>query len=119
MSEAVREIKFFSEADKSMQPAFFAPASGSDPRPLVVALHTWSYSYDNGQKDMFFQECAKRNWHCIFPHFRGPNWGKEACGSDLVVSDLKWRRPLSKPIIRWMKTGCFCLAVPAAVTLHC
>ena len=89
MSEAVREISYLSELDQSMQPAFFAPASGSDPRPLVVALHTWSYSYDNGQKDMFFQECAKRNWHCIFPHFRGPNWGKEACGSDLVVSDLK------------------------------
>ncbi|MBE6358296.1 MAG: hypothetical protein E7057_03500 [Lentisphaerae bacterium] len=89
MSEKIREITFLSELDNTMQPAFFAPASGSEPRPLVVALHTWSYSFDNGQKDKFFAHCAERNWHCIFPHFRGPNWLKDACGSDLVVSDLK------------------------------
>ncbi len=89
MSEAIRKINYLSELDQSMQPAFFAPASGSDPRPLVVMLHTWSYGCDNGSKDQFFAECAKRNWHCIFPHFRGPNWHKDACGSDLVVSDLK------------------------------
>lgn len=89
MSEAVREITYLSELDQTMQPAFFAPASGDAPRPLAVALHTWSYSFDNSPKDAFFNECAKRNWHCIYPHFRGPNWLKDACGSDLVVSDLK------------------------------
>jgi hypothetical protein len=29
------------------------------------------------------------DWHFIFPLFRGPNWTPEACGSDLVVSDLE------------------------------
>ncbi len=89
MSETIREISYLSEADQTMQPAFFAPASGNAPRPLVVALHTWSYRYDDSPKDHFFAACALRNWHCIYPHFRGPNWLKDACGSDLVVSDLK------------------------------
>ena len=87
MEESVREITFFSEADGSMQPALFCPAQGDGPRPLVVALHTWSYGMAGGG-EKFFPGCAKRNWHCIYPEFRGPNWRPEACGSDLVVSDL-------------------------------
>ena len=89
MSEEVREIRYFSDGDNSEQPAFFAPATSAEPRPLVIALHTWSFGYDNGGKEGYFAECAKRDWHCIFPHFRGPNWHKDACGSDLVVADLK------------------------------
>ena len=38
MSEKIREITFLSELDNTMQPAFFAPASGSEPRPLVVKM---------------------------------------------------------------------------------
>jgi pimeloyl-ACP methyl ester carboxylesterase len=87
MSEEMCEIQYFSPADQSMQPAFFAPASGSQPRPLVVALHTWSYDRFQGYEE-FFAAAARRNWHCIFPEFRGPNWQHDACGSDLVVSDL-------------------------------
>ena len=87
MSEAIREINYLSALDQSMQPAFFAPASGDDPRPLVVALHTWSYDHTQ-ESGSFFIRCAERNWHCIFPKFRGPNWLPEACGSDLVVSDI-------------------------------
>lgn len=87
MSETMREIEYFSPADQTMQPAFFAPASGNQPRPLVVALHTWSYDRFQGYEE-FFACAAQRNWHCIFPEFRGPNWKKDACGSDLVVSDL-------------------------------
>ena len=87
MSEAVREISYLSELDQSMQPAFLAPASGSEKRPLVVALHTWSFDHTQ-DSTQFFARAAERNWHCIFPKFRGPNRTPEACGSDLVVSDI-------------------------------
>ena len=87
MSEAVREISYLSELDKSMQPALFAPASGSEKRPLVVALHTWGGNLTQASTQ-FFARAAERNWHCIFPNFRGPNWTIEACGSELVVSDI-------------------------------
>ena len=88
MSREVTEVKFFSEADKSMQPALFLPAEGNEARPLVVALHTWSYGLKGDQADPYFARCAERNWHCIFPEFRGPNWTPQACGSDLAVSDI-------------------------------
>ncbi|MBE6357409.1 MAG: hypothetical protein E7058_09945 [Lentisphaerae bacterium] len=87
MSEAIREVSYLSELDKTMQPALFAPASGSEPRPLVVSLHTWSADMTQASTQ-FFARAAERNWHCIFPNFRGPNWTVEACGSDLVISDI-------------------------------
>ena len=74
--------------DQTMQPAKFFPAEGSAPRPLVVCLHTWSFD-QNGSHDRYAELAKIKNWHMIFPKFRGPNWLPEGCGSDLVVSDLE------------------------------
>ena len=38
----LKEIFYPCKIDRSMQPAQFLPASGSEPRPMVVCLHTWS-----------------------------------------------------------------------------
>ncbi len=86
-STTVQEIRYLSKADHSMQPAKIRPAEGNDKRPLAVCLHTWSFGIDTGYEH-FVERCIDRNWHFIFPLFRGPNWTPEACGSDLVVSDL-------------------------------
>ena len=72
-----------------MQPALISPASGAEPRPLAVCLHTWSYGLQEELAAGYLKACRDRNWHCIYPLFRGPNWTPEACGSDLVVSDLE------------------------------
>ena len=87
MSE-LREITYLSRLDNSMQPALICPGKGEDARPLAVCLHTWSYGLE-GNHDDFVERCKALNWHFIFPLFRGPNWLPEACGSDLVVSDLE------------------------------
>lgn len=71
-----------------MQPALIWTASGSEARPLAVCLHTWSYGLEQDSAH-YLEQCRARNWHFIYPHFRGPNWNPEACGSDLVVSDLE------------------------------
>lgn len=71
-----------------MQPALVCPAAGDGKRPLAVCLHTWSYGIEN-HYEHFAELCRQRNWHFIFPLFRGPNDRPEACGSDLVVSDLE------------------------------
>ena len=73
---------------RTMQPAMVRPAAASGPRPLLVALHTWSGDCD-GHYEGYEELCRKRDWHLIFPNFRGPNWNPDACGSDLVVSDLE------------------------------
>ena len=86
---AVQDILYPCKIDSSMQEAKFFAASGPEPRPLIVCLHTWSY--DHQQKTyMRFAELAQlKNWHMIFPKFRGPNWTPAGCGSEMVVSDLE------------------------------
>ena len=84
----MERIEIISKVDKTLQPAMIQPAQGGGERPLLVALHTWSYSCDQ-HYDGYAELCRKRNWHLIFPEFRGPNMRPEACGSDLVVSDIE------------------------------
>ncbi|MBR6789504.1 MAG: prolyl oligopeptidase family serine peptidase [Oscillospiraceae bacterium] len=83
----MKEIRYLSKSDNSMQPALILPAEGNEPRPLIVCLHTWSYGLEK-YNEQFPKLAAERNWHLIYPLFRGPNWTPEACGSDLVVSDI-------------------------------
>lgn len=85
----VKEISYPCKIDNSMQEANFFQAAGSEPRPLVVCLHTWSYDHRQETYMRFAELAQMQNWHMIFPKFRGPNWLPEACGSDLVVSDLE------------------------------
>lgn len=80
--------EYISKFDGTAQPAQCFFAEGDSPRPLMVALHTWSYSWDAKCSD-YAEICRRKNWNMIHPHFRGPNWTPEACGSDLVVSDLE------------------------------
>ena len=88
MQEELKEIEYLSSGDNTMQPAMFFKADDSkEARPLLVGLHTWSYHY-KGNFDAYVKCCQKANFHFIHPHFRGPNWTKEACGSDLVVADI-------------------------------
>ena len=82
------EVSFISKLDETPQPALFMPATGDEPRPLLVALHTWSADLTQSWEP-FRSRCEQRNWHCIYPLFRGPNWNRKACGSDLVVSDIE------------------------------
>ena len=82
------EIFYPCKIDNSLQPAIFVKASGNEPRPLVVGLHTWSCDYRKAF-EKYVEYAKKHNWNFIFPNFRGPNWTKEACGSDYVVSDIE------------------------------
>jgi pimeloyl-ACP methyl ester carboxylesterase len=74
--------------DNSKQKARCWFAKGDAPRPLLVALHSWSYGYTGGNCFHFASFCIKNNWNFIFPHYRGPNWTPQACGSDAVVADI-------------------------------
>src|SRR3546814_1506842 len=69
-----------------MQRAYVYEAPAKEPRPLIVSLHTWSGNYE--QRDTIVNMCIDRGYHYIHPDFRGPNKRPEACGSDLVVSDI-------------------------------
>lgn len=85
----VKEITYLSSADSTMQPTlFYAPKKKAEAAPLLVALHTWSGNYKQKMSIPYAKWCIKKGWVFIHPHFRGPNWTKQATGSELVVGDI-------------------------------
>jgi dienelactone hydrolase len=81
-----KRVDIPSSVDGSIQPAYFFTAKGTEPRPLVVSLHTWSGSFE--QKDDISLICRDKNIHYIHPDFRGPNRTPSACCSDLAMKDI-------------------------------
>ena len=94
----LNEIKYPCKFDNSLQSAFMLKSASTGPRPLVVALHTWSFTY-KGFDPEYERFARLYDWNMIFPDFRGPNWTPEACGSDYVVSDLE-------DAVAFMKSEC-------------
>jgi poly(3-hydroxybutyrate) depolymerase len=84
-----KQIKYVSSAGSTAQPAmFYAPHTNEDRIPLLVALHTWSGSYNQKTSVPYAQWCIDKGWVFIHPDFRGPNRRPEAAGSELVVKDI-------------------------------
>ncbi|HQS53378.1 MAG TPA: prolyl oligopeptidase family serine peptidase, partial [Daejeonella sp.] len=75
-----------STLDNSIQKAYFFKSNSSSPKPLVVSLHSWSGTYE--QKDELAALSKTKDINYIHPDFRGVNWTKDACCSDLVMADI-------------------------------
>lgn len=55
--------------------------------PLLVSLHSWSSDVE--QRNLPLEEEANRlGWIYLFPHFRGPNIHRDACGSEKAQQDI-------------------------------
>ncbi len=83
----VREIKYHSPADHTMQPALFYNPEKKTPVPLLVALHPWSGNYRRKEPE-YPAWCIRKGWAMVHPDFRGPFDRPEATGSELVVKDI-------------------------------
>lgn len=86
------EINVISSLDGTCQPSLFFNAKGDEKRPLLVGLHTWSYTRFNQIKNML-PYAKKYNFHLLLPEFRGANIPsnpncEKACGSDYAVQDV-------------------------------
>ena len=87
--ESVREIRYFSSADNTKQPAlYFSANMCGELRPLLVGLHSWSSDYRQAMSVPYAKWCIDKKWNFIHPNFRGPNRRPEATGSELVVKDI-------------------------------
>ncbi len=84
----VQTITFASSTDGSEQPAAFYHSGAPGVKPLLVALHTWSYDYDQEMSIPYAEWCVAHDWILIAPSFRGPNNRPEATGSELAVQDV-------------------------------
>jgi predicted peptidase len=75
-----------STLDNSQQKAYFFKSKSAIPGPLVVSLHSWSGTYE--QKDELAAISKAKDLNYIHPDFRGVNWTKDACCSDLAIQDI-------------------------------
>jgi dipeptidyl aminopeptidase/acylaminoacyl peptidase len=84
----VQQISYLSSADNTQQPMMFYKPNVNEPRPLVVALHSWSEGYRQSESVIYSEWAIANDWVFVHPHFRGPNLKPEATGSDLVIADV-------------------------------
>src|SRR5688500_15071499 len=87
-SSMVQQIMYVSSADNTRQPMMFYKPNLKEPRPLLVALHSWSEGYKQTES-VIYSECAIANdWIFVHQQFRGPNVKPDASSSDLVIGDV-------------------------------
>jgi pimeloyl-ACP methyl ester carboxylesterase len=87
--EEISEISYFCSGDSSLQPALFYRPDTDQPKPLLVALHTWSHDYRQELDVPYATWCLENEWNFIHPNFRGVNNKPEATGSPLAIQDIK------------------------------
>ncbi len=75
-----------SSIDNNLQKAYFYKSKSNFPKPLIVSLHTWSADYS--QNDDLAKLCEQKDLNYIHPNFRGANRTKEACCSELALTDI-------------------------------
>lgn len=80
-------VEILSTTDSSNQKAWVYSSKKSEKQPLIISLHTWSGDYN--QEDPLAKEAVLRDWNYIHPDFRGTNNNPNACGSELVIADIK------------------------------
>ena len=80
-------VEIESSLGASSQPAFFYKSTSETPQPLIISLHTWSGDFT--QSDPLSNQIVEKNYNYLHPNFRGPNNTPDACGSELVISDLE------------------------------
>ena len=75
-----------SSVDENLQKAYFYTSKSDQPKALIVSLHSWSGYYD--QKDGLADLSKEKDLNYIHPDFRGANWTKDACCSELALNDI-------------------------------
>jgi dienelactone hydrolase len=84
----VQRIIYLSSADNTQQPMMFYKPQRDEPRPLLVALHSWSEDYRQAESVIYSEWCISNDWVFIHPNFRGANNKPQATGSELVIGDV-------------------------------
>jgi hypothetical protein len=75
-----------SPLDHTQQKAYYYRSTATTAQPLIVSLHSWSFDYR--QYDTLSVMSKEKNFNYIHPDFRGQNWTKDACCSDLAMADI-------------------------------
>lgn len=85
-SKEFKLVEIQSNIDENLQKAYFFKSKSDQPKALIISLHSWSGYYD--QKDGLAELSKEKDLNYIHPDFRGANWTKEACCSELALTDI-------------------------------
>ncbi len=77
-----------SSMDGTAQTIYYYKSTAKKSMPLVVQLHSWSYSADSLKTVGLDMETISKNYNYLFPDFRGINNHIKACCSNYVIADL-------------------------------
>ncbi len=85
---AVRRVSIRSSADGSAQPALYYDSGSDRPKPLLVALHSWSFGYTQPTSIPYALWAVQNDWVFIHPDHRGRYNRPEATASELAQRDV-------------------------------
>ena len=77
-----------SALDGYSQVFYYYKSTDKKPKPLIVQLHSWSYTADALQTIGLDTIAKNKNYNYIFPNFRGINNHPKACCSEFVIADI-------------------------------
>jgi predicted peptidase len=84
----LRNDSIKSALDGNTQIFYYSKSANSGPQPLVVQLHSWSYTADSLKTIGLDVESYAKGYNYIFPNFRGINNHPKACCSEYVIQDI-------------------------------
>ncbi len=84
----IKVVDIASSVDGKEQRTIWYDSGSKAPKPLLVALHSWSADYEQNLNIPFAEFAIENDWAFLHPDFRGPNLRPEATASDLAVSDV-------------------------------
>lgn len=87
-SRNLHRDSLYSSLDQNKQIFYHFKSQSNKPMPLVIQLHSWSFSADSLKTLGLDSIVISKNYNYIFPDFRGINNTAKACGSDYVVADI-------------------------------
>lgn len=77
-----------SSLDGYTQVFYYSKSTESKPKPLIIQLHSWSYTAEALQTVGLDIVAHSKNYNYIFPNFRGVNNHPKACCSEFVIEDI-------------------------------
>jgi len=78
----------YSTLDGNLQVFYYYKSNDKKPKPLIVQLHSWSYTAESLQTIGLDSVAINSNYNYIFPNFRGVNNHPKACCSEFVIADI-------------------------------
>lgn len=87
-STSLKKDSIASTLDGNLQVFYYYRSNDRKPKPLIVQLHSWSFTADDLQTIGLDTIVRNKNYNYIFPNFRGINNHPKACCSDYVIADI-------------------------------